>query len=275
MDALVLWEDGAADARAQMARDAALLELAAGGGPAVMRLYEFRPAGITLGAAQDPERELDLERCAADGVVWAVRPTGGRGIWHEADWTFALAGPVGHPALAGATHEAYARTASWLAAALRRLGVPVALTPGTPGGPGRPREAHGAARPCFASSARHELTLGGRKLAGIAQRDTARARLQQGSLLVGRTGGRLLDYQRLPAASRERARNRLEAASAGIAEARPDASLAEWADALAAERPGTVRCRQRTPPESLLAAGLDARPWSPATAGPRDTASGG
>ncbi len=254
---VILWLDASADVRVQMARDAALLAAAERGGPAVMRVYAFDPPGITLGRAQDPERELDLARCRADGVAWAVRPTGGRALWHEADWTFACAAPLDHPAMAGPSHEAYARTARWLAAALRRLGVPVELTPGTPGGPGRPRVAVGAAAPCFASSARHELTLAGRKLAGIAQRETASARLQQGSLLVRRTHGRLLDYQRVDPAARAAARAALEAGSAVVEEARPGLSIGDFAEALAAERPGTERWTGAGIPDALAKAGFE------------------
>ncbi len=254
---MILWLDAPKDVRAQMARDAALLAAAERGGPAVMRVYAFDPPGITLGRAQDPERELDLARCRADGVAWAVRPTGGRALWHEADWTFACAGPLDHPAMAGAPHEAYARTARWLAAALRRLGVPVELTPGTPGGPGRPRAAVGAAAPCFASSARHELTRDGRKLAGIAQRETSSARLQQGSLLVRRTHGRLLDYQRGEPAARAAARAALEAGSAVVEEARSGLSIAEFVGALAAERAGTERWTGAGIPDALAKAGFE------------------
>ena len=59
---LALWVDGGHDARANMARDAALLARCAAGrlvGP-LMRLFTFAPAGLTLGRAQDPATELDL-----------------------------------------------------------------------------------------------------------------------------------------------------------------------------------------------------------------------
>ena len=86
-----------------MARDAALLA-AADADPAfepLLRVYRFAPAGITLGYSQRPERELDLARCAADGVEWAVRPTGGRAIFHADDWTYALAARIDDPKWGG------------------------------------------------------------------------------------------------------------------------------------------------------------------------------
>jgi lipoate-protein ligase A len=218
---LVLWVDGPRAVAEHMAIDAALLERAADPGrPVVLRLYTFAPPGITLGRAQDPCRELDLERCRQDGVDWAVRPTGGRAIFHAEDWTFSAAGPSGLGWLAGAPGVAYARTAGLVATALRRLGVGAELTAGTPGGPGRPGGGAGPAAPCFSSSARFELTWEGRKLAGIAQREVSGARLQQGTLLVGRAHLRLADYLAIAPDAREGLRRTLEAASMPLAAGR-------------------------------------------------------
>ena len=92
MRRLRLWVDGAHDAPTNMARDAALLERAEAGalGGPLLRLFTFSPPGITLGRGQDPETELDATAVTRDGVRWAVRPTGGRAIWHEEEWTFSL-----------------------------------------------------------------------------------------------------------------------------------------------------------------------------------------
>lgn len=205
---MILWLDGAHDARENMTRDAALLERAAAdpGAAPVMRLFTFAPPGITLGANQRAADELDLERCAADGVGVAVRPTGGRGIFHDEEWTFSLASPLGPSGWARDAAAAYARTCTLLATALRSLGAPVELAPGSPRGVGAPRGGGTAAAPCFASTARHELVVEGRKAAGIAQRETRGALLQQGSLLLGRSHERLGDYLKLDPAGREAAR---------------------------------------------------------------------
>jgi lipoate-protein ligase A len=76
----------------------------------------------------------------------------------------------------------------------------------------------GPAAPCFASAARNELTLAGRKFAGIAQRRVRGALLQQGSLLLGDSHLRLADYLRLAPAAREAARAALAAATAHAGE---------------------------------------------------------
>jgi lipoate-protein ligase A len=90
--------------------------------------------------------------------------------------------------------------------------------------------------PCFASTARHEVVVGGRKLVGSAQRRTARALLQQGSVLLGLGHLRLADFLRGDPAYRALVRDELRAATvtAGpwLGEAPP---LERWADALRAE----------------------------------------
>jgi lipoate-protein ligase A len=206
-----LWVDGAHDAPTNMARDAALLELAEAGtlGGPLLRLFTFSPPGITLGRGQDPASELDATAVARDGVRWAVRPTGGRAIWHEEEWTFSLVTSLDAEGWAVSPGEAYARTGQLFAAALARLGVPAELSPGSARGPGAPRSARGAAPPCFASTARHELVAEGRKLAGIAQRAVRGALLQQGSLLLGDAHAKLALYVRVAAAERERSRESL------------------------------------------------------------------
>src|SRR5206468_2014463 len=97
------------------------------GAEPVLRLFRFAPHGITLGASQLPERELDLERCSADGIAWAVRPTGGRAIFHAQEWTYALAAPLDDPEWGGSQGEAYGRVSRLIVASLLRLGLPVSL----------------------------------------------------------------------------------------------------------------------------------------------------
>lgn len=84
--------------------------------------------------------------------------------------------------------------------------------------------------------------LGGRKLAGIAQRAVRGALLQQGSLLLGDSHVRLADFVRVPGAQREllRVAWREGAATAGAALG-DDWSLSRLAAALVAELPGAER----------------------------------
>jgi len=229
---MILWCDGGHDPSGNMRRDAALLDAAEAGAQPVLRLFRFVPPGITLGRSQDPARTLDLERCRRDGVAWAVRPTGGRAVFHDQEWTYSFASPLAHPEGAGSIHDAYARLSRLIVASLARLGVAAALAPGTRDG------SRGVRDQCFASTARHEIVRGGRKLVGSAQRRTARALLQQGSLLLGDGHARLADYLALPDEAREAARARLLASATHAGDVLgPRAPLGRWAEALAAVLP--------------------------------------
>jgi lipoyl(octanoyl) transferase len=241
---MILWCDGAHAPYENMRRDQALLAAvdrastdAGGAHPdAVLRLFRFEPHGITLGRAQD-ESALDLERCRRDGVPWATRPTGGRAIFHAEEWTYSLAAAIDDPAWGGSLAQAYERAAALLLRSLVRLGVPAALARGVASGA---RDLSGAA--CFAATARHEIVLGGRKLVGSAQRRTARALLQQGSVLLGTGHERLADYLALEDGERAGVRAALatSAAHAG-AVLGPGPPLERWADALMAELPAGTR----------------------------------
>jgi lipoate-protein ligase A len=239
---MILWCDGNHAPAENMRRDTMLFEQAAAGAEPVLRLFGFVPPGITLGHAQDPARELDLDRCRSVGVPWAVRPTGGRAIYHDEEWTYSLAAGVADRSWGGRLDVAYAAASRLLVASLTRLGVPATLAPGSVHGDLAPRSAAGAAAPCFASTARHEIVIEGRKLVGSAQRRTSRALLQQGSVLIGPAHLRLVDFLAIPDVNRERARVALDQASAQAGRwlgMRPP--LTRWADALQAELPPGTR----------------------------------
>ena len=259
---ILLWVDGAHPPLENMARDAALLAAAATDPECapVLRLFRFAPHGITLGHGQRPERELDLERCRRDGVPWAVRPTGGRAIFHAQEWTYSFVTPLAHSEGHGSLHDLYARVSCRIVASLERLGVAARLAPAESerAAPGAPRrggaaEAGRAAAACFASTARHEVVLGGRKLVGSAQRRTATAALQQGSVLLGEGHLRLADYLALPETARAEARARLRAAATHAGDRLgAEAPLARWAESLLAILPaGTRRVDGPHPPVAI------------------------
>lgn len=241
--AMILWCDGGHDPAENMRRDAARLVAAEAGAPPVLRLFRFEPHGITLGHGQDPEAELDLARCRADGVPWARRPTGGRAIFHAEEWTYSLAAALDDPEWGGSLSASYQRVSSLVLRSLVRLGIPAASAPEPAAGREGPEGAGaGVSPPCFASTTRHEIVLGRRKLVGSAQRRTRRALLQQGSVLLGPGHARLADYARIP-------EGRRDAWRAALARAAADASaylgaappLERWGDALMAELPAGAR----------------------------------
>jgi len=235
---MILWCDGPHDAAENMRRDRRLLERAEAAEltEPVLRLFSFAPHGITLGAAQIPERVLDLAACDAAGVSFAVRPTGGRAIFHAEEWTYSLVARLDDPTWGGSLRDAYAAVSRLLIASLVRLGVPV--DPVTaPGEAMRP----GDGPACFAATLGHEIELGGRKLVGSAQRRLARALLQQGSVLLGPGHLRLAELVAGTPESRARLRAELERKTAHAGRWLGSAPLARWRDALAESLPVPAR----------------------------------
>ena len=217
----------------------------------LMRLFRFQPHGITLGHAQRPEEELDLALCRAHGVSWAVRPTGGRAIFHAEEWTYSIVARLDDPEWGGSQRETFERIGRLLRDSLTALGVVCELARATGAGPG-PRGAGHAAPPCFASTTRLELTRGGRKLVGSAQRRGARAYIQQGSVLLSDGHLRLADYLRLPEVSRDGTRAALAEASAHAGDLiLPGEPLATWADAIGRVLAGHVRRAARVDAATL------------------------
>lgn len=247
---MILWCDGDHDPAENMLRDRALLDRLERGDERepVLRLFRFAPHGITLGASQAPERVLDLERCRREHVPWAVRPTGGRAIFHAEEWTYSLSARIDDSEWGGTLREAYARTARLLIASLLRLGVPVEAAPGASAGRGVARATASAA--CFASTGGHELVLAGRKLAGSAQRRLTHAFLQQGSVLLGSGHLRLIDYLAVADARRAQMQSDLRRRTADAGRWLGDASLERWADALAS----VLTKDGRQPPRRVSAA---------------------
>ena len=244
---MILWCDGAHSAAENMRRDAETLRALDQPGSnreAVLRLFRFDPPGITLGYAQRPERELDLSRCERDGIGWAIRPTGGRAIFHHEEWTYSLAARIDDPEWGGSLEHTYDHLANLIVKSLERLGVAAARAP-RGARSGLARNSAGPAAPCFASTTRHEIVRGGRKLVGSAQRRTAHALLQQGSLLLSESHLRLADYLAVPEEARSGLRERLREASSHIGDVvGARAPLERWRAALAEVLPADVQVRR-------------------------------
>jgi len=156
-----------------MAVDDALLR-AAREGVAFLRCYRWSPPCLSFGRNEPARSRYDTAAIEARGLATVRRPTGGRAVWHHAEVTYAVAGPV---SLFGSLPETYRAIHAVLADGLRTLGVPAALAPAAPTpGPG--------AGACFASPAGGEVTVGGRKLVGSAQVRERGGFLQHGSILL-------------------------------------------------------------------------------------------
>jgi lipoate-protein ligase A len=179
------------DGATNMAVDEALLRTRIdGSGPPTVRFYGWRPATVSLGYAQSLDEAVDQRRCKTLGIGLVRRPTGGSAILHESpdgEVTYSVVAREGDYAGADDVLETYRILGEGLAAGLARLGVSAQLMPLVRGR----RAAAASAAFCFRRAGAYELTVGGRKLVGSAQRRQRRAFLQHGSVLLDADPGRL------------------------------------------------------------------------------------
>lgn len=174
--------DGLQTAEENMAEDSALLaDCEQGFIPPTLRLYGWSEPAITLGYSQNAEAELDGDRCRELDIAVVRRPTGGRALLHYNELTYAVVAPVtlspfnrGLKATFGAIGEA-------LLSGLKRLGVQGDLNTRKE----RPASSGFKRSPaCFVSLNQCEITVDGKKLVGSAQKRTAKAFLQHGSVII-------------------------------------------------------------------------------------------
>ncbi len=176
---LLLAERDFRDGFYNMALDEALSrEVEEGRLGAFVRLYGWRPPAVSLGRNQAAD-EVDLEACRRDGVDVVRRPTGGRAVYHRDELTYSAAGPLDHPLLGGSAMETYRAIGRGLCRGLQILGVRAELVRSA-----APVTKTGSSPSCFAASGRYELSVGGKKIVGSAQRRYSRSFLQQGSVLL-------------------------------------------------------------------------------------------
>jgi lipoate-protein ligase A len=166
--------EGARPGWANMARDAALLTLAATTGSACLRLYRWEPFCLSFGRHEPASRRYRRDRITELGVDCVRRPTGGRAVWHARELTYAVAAPL-H--VFGGLKAAYLEIHALLARSLERLGAHPLLAPPSSLLPP-------SAGPCFAAPVGGEVLLLGRKAVGSAQVRQGDGLLQHGSILL-------------------------------------------------------------------------------------------
>ena len=179
-------------------------------GPCIVRLYGWKPPAISLGWHQDAG-EIDAEKCRRAGIDVVRRPTGGRAILHSDEVTYSVVMIASQKSVL----SVYQQISEALVYGLRSLGADVALEKSQPHFPSLYRSSSSVA--CFASAARYEIHIAGRKLVGSAQRRFARSNgeevvLQHGSILLGPDHLRMVDFLKsLRDDQRERLKSELKA----------------------------------------------------------------
>jgi lipoate-protein ligase A len=170
-------DSGYADGAMNMAIDDALLDsVRLGTSMPCLRVYRWAPPAVSLGKNQVATDEM-VATARSLGLDVCRRPTGGRAVLHEGEFTYSFVGSSRH-GFAESIDKAYAQLSVPLSETLTRLGVPHSQ----PGGAAVRGEA--SAVSCFASFARADLAVSDQKLVGSAQARRGDSFLQHGSYLV-------------------------------------------------------------------------------------------
>lgn len=161
------------DARRNMAIDEAMLMAADSGlaGAPTLRLYEWREAAVSIGYRQN------ASSFSTAGLPVVRRITGGRAVLHGTDLTYSLVLDSIHPLFSHGILGAYKAISRSIVGALKGLGVdadfarPVSMS-------------EERSEACFYTPSRQEVLVGGKKIAGSAQRRLKNAILLHGSIML-------------------------------------------------------------------------------------------
>lgn len=171
------WIDEARDGESNMAIDRRLLEAAEREQCALLRLYRWREATLSLGHFQTADDRSS--HAASAGLPMVKRASGGGAIVHHHEWTYAIALPVGRNKIGAATHL-YDAIHDSLVAGLRSLGWNAHKWSSCDEAPAKEK-----ASPflCFQRRNCGDIVCEGAKVVGSAQRRFGSSVLQHGSLL--------------------------------------------------------------------------------------------
>lgn len=158
----------------QMAIDAWLIDQHQHRGhPPTLRFYTWNPAAISLGVSQRRRIPDHWQHLIWQGqpVDLVQRPTGGRGVLHQGDLTYAFVTSN----MAGNRHQVYRSLCQFLINGWGQLGVPLDF--------GQPSRDYGRSHNCFALATSADLVdAWGHKVIGSAQLRRGSYLLQHGSM---------------------------------------------------------------------------------------------
>ena len=121
-------DTGCNDAAFNMAVDEALLlSYEAGQSPPTLRVYTWFSPTLSLGYAQNVEKEVDVAACRQHGVSLVRRPTGGRAVLHDQEATYSVVMPLRLSDREASITEHY-----------HRIGLALAASPAPRGAGGAP-----------------------------------------------------------------------------------------------------------------------------------------
>jgi len=157
----------------------------------LLRFYGWQPDCISLGYHQNTS-DIDQQRCSSEKIDLVRRPTGGRAILHAAELTYSVIYPYRDLDIL----NFYRLIHMPFVLALQEYNIPASFEPSQ-------ADFHSIYKTdrsflCFATSAKFEVEINGKKLIGSAQRIYEHAILQHGSVLLGSQHQNIVDFLNMP-----------------------------------------------------------------------------
>ncbi len=147
-------------------------------GVGVLRLYRWQGPAFTYGFSQNPQSQIDLQACAADGVQLAKRMTGGGILFHHDEITYSFVcskTDVHEPA---GIFVGYREICAFLIRFYKSLGLQPVFA-----WEANDFKNQSLAHPlCSAAYEKYDILINGKKIGGNAQKRNRQAIFQHGSL---------------------------------------------------------------------------------------------
>lgn len=160
-------------------------------GNAILRLYQWNPYCISLGANQSFD-DVDLEKAGKENIEVVKRPTGGRAILHSEELTYSVIYPLENNSSARNLYNQINQALRNGLIEFDQSLTGIELEHNQPDFKEFYKSELSAI--CFAVSARSELNFDGKKIVGSAQRKIGDVILQHGSILCGDFHRKIVDY---------------------------------------------------------------------------------
>ena len=145
----------------------------------VLRIYNFRPAAISIGKYQDAVADINIENCADDEVCVVRRMTGGGAIFHESELTYSLAcseEDIGGENLS--VKETFEKLNSFLTGMYASFGLKASYAKDSI----KYRKIGGASSFCFSDNEEYDIIIRKKKIGGNAQARKKNIIFQHGSI---------------------------------------------------------------------------------------------
>jgi len=156
----------------------------------LLRFYGWQPSCISLGYHQNAS-DVTNHLCIQDGIDIVRRPTGGRAILHAEELTYSVIYPYHDLDIS----NFYRLVHIPFVLALEKMQIKAIFESSQADFSNIYKTDR--AFLCFASSAKFEVEISGKKLIGSAQRVYQNAILQHGSVLLGSQHEKLVDFLHL------------------------------------------------------------------------------